>query len=504
MQKRFVSWAAVSSLPQAKKISLEDQLKTNQEHVARWDGMLVEELVVPGESRNIVLFEDAARKMDAYARLRELIDRRAFDVFIYFDRSRLGRQAALIMAVTGLCHEAGIVTYATESPPTALDPPGHHFHNSVVGAIESVMAQEEVSKIQHRHEMGMMQRVRNGEFPNHIPHGWLVHYEAHDGKPVQILEVDEQFKEALLCILDLFLHKSYSVREIGRHLKDKGFPPPKRGEWTRSAVQSILRGIWRYAGYNELNRRSKKRDYIREKSKWPALIPEEDARAVIAEMNRRYGTKRSAYRSHRFSGLVWCQRCQAKMIAHYGHYRLRSSGEKVRSEAYQCLDLEGQAKHPKNTISNRFIEQFLRAAFTQLQDKDFRRSLLTPNQSRVSAIEAQIHKAQMRLTDNDNALQRADDAFVMGSMTPERYQRQVAKLSEQRAKMEAEITRLQDDLLVAIHDNNHEQRLEDLAANGIAMLDTDDLPTANAYFRRHIQVWINNDDEDERIKTVYL
>src|SRR5690606_23048770 len=125
---RFVSWAAVSSLPQTKKVSLEDQLRTNREHIARYGGQLVAELVVPGKSRSIVLFEDACRRIEAYARLRELIDARAFDVLIYLDRSRLGRKASLSMAIVELCHEAGNATYETENPPVALKPNGEISH----------------------------------------------------------------------------------------------------------------------------------------------------------------------------------------------------------------------------------------------------------------------------------------------------------------------------------------------------------------------------------------
>src|SRR5687767_3771949 len=53
MQPRFVSWAAVSSLPQAKKISVDDQLETNKEHVDQWGGLLVEEIAIRGKTRSI-------------------------------------------------------------------------------------------------------------------------------------------------------------------------------------------------------------------------------------------------------------------------------------------------------------------------------------------------------------------------------------------------------------------------------------------------------------------
>ena len=92
----------------------------NRSHAEKHGGQVVAELVVPGESRSIVLFEDAARKMQAYAELKRLVDARAFDVLVYLDRSRLGRKASLSMAVVELCNVAGIICYETENPPATV------------------------------------------------------------------------------------------------------------------------------------------------------------------------------------------------------------------------------------------------------------------------------------------------------------------------------------------------------------------------------------------------
>lgn len=96
--KRVAIWAAVSSLPQAKKISLEDQITTGRDHARQHGAQVVSELVVPGESRNIVLFEDACQRIDAYARLKALIDAKSVDALVYLDPSRLGRTAARCIA----------------------------------------------------------------------------------------------------------------------------------------------------------------------------------------------------------------------------------------------------------------------------------------------------------------------------------------------------------------------------------------------------------------------
>lgn len=505
MQKRFVSWAAVSSLPQAKKISVDDQLKTNLEHIEKWDGILHKELPIRGKSRSIITWERACASIPEYAALRDMIARREFDVLIYLDRSRLGRKANLIDTIIELCHEAGIVTYATESPPASLESKGSDFAHKIVGAVESLIAQEEVTKMQHRHQMGMAHRVRSGNFPAAIPYGWTVRYEIEDDKPVQILEVDEQAKVALQYILELYLRRGYSVREIGNAMVENGYSPPRSGKWSKAAVGTIINAIWRYAGYVELNRRSEKREYIKAKSRWPALITEEDAKAVIAERRRRFDSKRSAQRVHRFSQVIYCGICGNRMAAAQGHFHSRRDPNEVtRMEVYRCVDSEGFARHPKYNISGRYIEEYLRADIESLKDNATRSAILGPNQSNVAPIEQKIARARKRLEDNEVALQRADDAYVAGSMSGERYQRQVDRLDEQRAKIEAEIARHEAELEAAQFDDNHENRLIEVATMGIAMLDSADIAAANVWFRAHLKVWIHNDSPEYRIRPDYI
>lgn len=505
MQKRFVSWTAVSSLPQAKKISLADQAKTNQEHIERWNGILVETLTVPGESRSVSTWEDACRKMDAYARLRDLIERRAFDVLIYLDRSRLGRIASLSMTVAQLCQDAGIILYPTESPPSSLEPQGRNFANKVVGALESVLAQEEVTKIQARHEMGMAARVRNGDFPATIPYGWKVRYEVDEGKPVRIIEVDEDAKQVIEKIIELYLYHGYSLRDIGEHLHANGYPPPRSGKWKQSPVQVLMRSMWRYAGYVELNRRSPKRPYIRAKSKWPALISEEDARAVIAEQQRRAVSKRSANRQVRFSHLVWCKQCGRRMRGRNTHHRLRTDpGRKIWTAMFSCVNNDSRANHPLNHVSLNFITEALRAAIEYVKDEKNRTAILKENPDKTGTARGNVKKAKDRLAKLDESLQRADDAYVIGRMTMERYQRQVDGLQEQRDKVLAELARHEAELEAQLFDSQLAERLDEISTVGLAMLESDDLPTANAWFLNHFRVWVQNDVPEERLVVEYI
>lgn len=505
MPKRFVSWVAVSSLPQTKKISLEDQSKTNQRHIEKWDGVLVRELSVPGESRSIVTWEDACTRIDAYAQLRDLIARREFDVLIYLDRSRLGRKASLSMTIVELCNEAGIITYATESPPASLEPPERNFHNKVVGALESVLAQEEVTKIQHRHEMGMAARVRKGEFPSKIPYGWDVRYEVDGERPTQIIEISEAAKAVIVEIYDLYLNGGASVRTIRENLRQSGTPPPRGDAWTDSAISVILNLAWRYAGYVELNMRSKKRPYIRAKSRWPALIDEATAKAVVAERKRRQGVKRSVDRGvHRFSHVVWCRRCERRMIAHYSIRTSRKDAtNKRRIENFRCT-VAGVPSHPKYQITGWYLDEAVRRAIEWIQVESNRARLLDAQTDLSPHILHQIERAKQRLAKHEDAVQRADDAYVMGAMTAERYQRQVGILEQQRAKLVEGVARLEEELEAEQIDARRGERLLAVAREGVHWLESDDIPAANAWFRRHIRIWIDNDNPEKRIVVDYV
>lgn len=97
---RAVSWASVSSLPQAAedKISIDEQLRLNAEWCAANNAEIVDTLVIPGHSRYesdiIDLLEDYAQQgIWAYHRIRDHWKERDFDLLICYHDSRFGRSA---------------------------------------------------------------------------------------------------------------------------------------------------------------------------------------------------------------------------------------------------------------------------------------------------------------------------------------------------------------------------------------------------------------------------
>jgi DNA invertase Pin-like site-specific DNA recombinase len=157
--KRFVSWAAVSSLPQAQKISLTEQREINLRHIERYGGTLVADLIVD-ESRDIPELSEACERIDAYKTLRELIKSGGCDVVICLTRSRLGRVLSLVETIAELCRRSGIVIYETDAPPANLDLEGDKNVDLLTGAVRSWGAQREVEELRRRNQMGMLGKFK--------------------------------------------------------------------------------------------------------------------------------------------------------------------------------------------------------------------------------------------------------------------------------------------------------------------------------------------------------
>lgn len=483
-QKRVVSWAAVSSLPQAKKISLEDQLKTNREHAARFDGQIVAELVVPGESRSIVLFEDAARKIAAYADLHRLIQAKAFDVLVYLDRSRLGRKAALSMAVVDLCHEAGIVCYETDNPPADLERrPGGD--DEMLGALKSVWAAQEVVKIQARHDSGMVGRVRAGKMPGALNYGYRVRYHQQPGtvQLEEVYEVAEHEAAVVRLVFDLYL-AGRGCPAIADELNRRGIPPPRGDRWADRKPLTIIENAYRYAGYVEWNRKSKRgREYMRYRGSWPALIDDATLARVQAEQAARRYNRRLPDTAHRLSSVAYCVRCGGPMYTCVG----KSGAGKP------YISLRCQRHTPSTGLAESKAYAYIEAAIKALVERQVDiEQLLGETVDRSTEVAAAVQAQENIIAKATADRRRIDTAYTDGLMDADGYRYQVQRLKQRIAAANDEIARLGDVLAEQGQQEQRRARIEEAIAAGLQQLNDPDPTRANIWLRTHIRLWVDN------------
>lgn len=491
---RFVSWAAVSSLPQAEKISLSDQLAANRTHVERWGGVVVEELVVPGESRSIVLFEDAARRMPAYARLKELIDARSFDVLVYLDRSRLGRKASLSMAVVELCAEAGIACYETTAPPSSLDADVQAIDGRLVGAIKSVMAQDEIAKFVRRAHSGKRGRVLGGRHTNVPPYGYKRVYD--EAGHVRVV-VDETQAGAVRLFYELYLEHGYPVERIGHELEARSYVRRRSVRpWPQAALRQFLLNRWVYAGYSGYGHvaRRKRGDgdstpdnpgegVTWAKAEWEPLITEDMARRAEAEMQRRRRAVRAVSSRRRLSMVAVCDMCGATEKSNGDASRVAGG----RAVGYICAN-----RCRGGGIRESVMVDAIRAVILDLRDDANLESLMVETPPNLAERQARLEQDSRTLDGLRAQRKTLTLTFMRGTITQDEYEALMADHAAQIETLERAVGELTHELAQVDTPADRRARLEDMRDYGEGMLDHPDPAIANRWLRQRFRLYVRN------------
>lgn len=316
------------------------------------------------------------------------------------------------------------------------------------------------------------------------------------GRPQYTHEVAEEFatEEAatvarLVDTMDEDMRRQVVAHtQALKRLDERGYPSPRGGQWASGNVVWIVRNVWRYAGYVELNKKSPTGlTYIKAKSKWPAILTDEEATAIQAERHRRWFARGSVHSPHRFSQCVWCEVCNSRMDAAYVSTTVK--GKRYTYEVYRCSN-----KHPGRSVMAWKVDDAVRASIEYLATLPDLAAYMPETADRSDALRAQLATLQERMAGFQEQLERADDAYTMGTMNANRYQRQVERIEKQMAQLTAQITDAEAMLRKEQVAGRRVDRLEEVVSSGLAMLTAEEIPTANAYFRRLLRVWVRDNN----------
>lgn len=536
----FVGWAAVSSGKQADedKISLTRQIALNVTEARRW-GRMALQLVIPGFTRDITFFEEAAtrvtgwrfdstgldeldgpeleaaidarladlrgtKKIYPYAELKELADKKAFNCFSFYNLGRVGRDAALSLTVMRLCQRSGIFTYSTKSPPASLDVTDRRtYQANLIDAIQAVGYENEVRQIQDNHRDGMIRRIKNGRMPGQVNFGYI-EIRDHKGK-VTGYDIDEPAARTIQTIVEWYLDHGMGCPQVADALnraghdtpdtrkaildgKDIPDPPP---QWSNSQVYFLLKRIMRYAGLNEINQYSKTgRPHITAPGMWPPIITEQRARAVTAERTGRYGTTRSVSNTYRFTRLVYCGVCGNRLSARNGYIKrtLKRTGE---TKKYYTLEWHCRAGGHA-LCTDKQIMRAVREAFDAIATMIEREGITadTPAVSPINVAQEEIDKLESTISRlKASALQVDLDHYVSAKIDASRHSAILGAIQQQILAAQRDITVLRDRLHALQFDASHDDRVDDVRKLGMAYLEDPDLAKANAWLRNRIRVY---------------
>jgi DNA invertase Pin-like site-specific DNA recombinase len=429
---RVIVWCAVSSKRQAAedKISLPAQEQEGREFAEAVGGVTVDVLLVPGHTRDIVLFEDAAREMEAYQQLREHCEVRDFDVLWARDPDRLGRDPALAQTVASLVERADAEVYVASAPhPIGQGGSGHRY----VYAMQAVSAGENQRQRKRYHKMGMRRRVEGGLVPCRWPYGYRPVRDPVSGRVVGA-ELTEDAGAVRMATERFIRGDPYAV--IARMLDESVYSPPETDHWNSQTIYQWMQSDT-YAGLPSWGefRASKP------SAAFPAIWDETTYQAVLREReNRRGQTNRRYDGGSPFLDVAFCARCGGRMtraISNAGTMRLRcATHSSVRRTGVGC--------HP-NYIQMDVVRAEVSAYLAGLDDPQKVAAELAegPDQDRIEARLAEIEK---QAAASEPKRKRLALAFASGAMDMEMYRETDDQILVDLSRLEDEAEELRLEL----------------------------------------------------------
>lgn len=481
MQPRIVFWQAVSSEEQATdKESLDYQRERNHEHAARWNGIIVDELVVD-ESRNIVLWEDARDSIEAYAKLDSLIKRRAFDILMCMDATRLGRTRAIITTLVTLCERANIRVYETSSPPSSIDGPVATADMQLLMLFKSHQSEQEIKKFTERSLFGRQARAKKGKHAGNPPYGYIrVYNELGESYAI----VDEEKAAAVRLFYDLFLNHGRSLTAICQELNTLGFlSPQSKRPWVPGTLRQMLKNRWAYAGYTTwgtLSKHTLPEGVFRAKAEWVALITEDMARAAEEQLKLRVQAPRSVSSPYRFSMVARCGYCGGNIIV-----KNRAGRSGCITNRYACTNAcRGSRTGEPEMMAD------IRRLIENLADSDFLESLIEETPDHYLAMVARRDLVTKTMDEVRSERKQLTIAFTRKSISIDEYEEIMGELQERYDDLAHSAAELEQAIATTPTAENRRLRLEEARDYGLAMLEHPDKRTANTWLRQHIILYI--------------
>jgi site-specific DNA recombinase len=441
-----ISWAAVSSKPQADRESLHDQHRLNHALAEALDWEIVADITVSGESRSYYRIEEAKANVTAYQELADYADAGHIDWLIVKDRSRLARTRRLNRQLSDYLQDHNIRVYSRTMPPSSTE---ERTEADVWGeAIESGYSEAEVLRLKQRREMGMQARIRAGKMPATPPWGFK---RVADGRgDISYVFADPRAEEAVRHAITRY-QQGVSMLRIVHEAREKGIKTCSGNDWTIPTVRQIIF----QPAYYSLAAWGRRRTFHRNGRKVTRRLPPEqwliaeadfagpftpaDWSATLEEAQRR-AEEHPRRRGTRYplSGIFWCAHCDRPMHG--------TSNQTQRY--YRCTPPGATANRepgPRHYVS-------LKKAHRQLGE-ELRRLMLQPDWLAALSEEQppghDQHERSLLLEQVDELERRRKrwmDAYEDGAIELSDFSDRIGKLLSEEALLARRLERLDDAL----------------------------------------------------------
>ena len=359
-------------------------------------------------------FKVATDKRDVIIEIRQMAERKLFDVLLVFMFDRLGRREDETPFLVQWFIDHGIEVWSTREGQQRLE----NRVDKLLNFIRFWQAGGESEKTSLRVKAAHTQMTADGIWRGGAcPYGYKLVHNGRVGKknrPLYDLAIDEITGPIVIELFDLVVNKGYGTLRAANYMNWKH--PSTDKIWTAQTVRNMIRNPI-YTGRMHMN------DTLSEPNEKLRLVSDEDLEfgtyAIAERIPRKYITEREAedynlpenttkasiYGATLLSGLLYCGHCGKKLVGGYNTRQLATHA--YHRPLYRCYNGAVKAKNCDGpcTYSARKVEKavldivhgyFTRMGSTvdEVWKEQARKQLRAGSRSRKSAAEANLARLQ--------------------------------------------------------------------------------------------------------------
>jgi DNA invertase Pin-like site-specific DNA recombinase len=303
----------------------------------------------------------------------------------------------------------------------------------------------EGTPISERVRSAMRRKAVRGEVLGRPPYGYRV-------GPRRRLELVPEEAVVVRYIFRLYLTENLGIRKIAGRLNEENIPTRRGGRWSMVTVRDILRNRAYLGHYSRFG--------TTVTGSHPALVSPDDFRRVQDRLQSRHPTTRArSVTPFLLSGLVYCARCNNKMIGVSRRQSWLTRAGESRSATYryyQCESRTNQNSCGYNTRRAAELESRVRQELASDAHPGPRVRMAGNVDSYALELLSQVDRIEARIKRNRRQVEELVADTARGHISIERLKAIGTELADTHRQLQAELAAAND--RIHAHETEAERR----------------------------------------------
>jgi DNA invertase Pin-like site-specific DNA recombinase len=324
-------------------------------------------------------------------------------------------------------------------------------HEAFRELIDTWADRGEGTPVSEKVRSAMRRKAVRGEVLGRPPYGYRV-------GPRRRLELVPEEAVVVRYIFRLYLQEEMGIRKIAGKLNEEEVATRRGGRWSMVTVRDILRNRAYLGHYSRFG--------TTVTGSHPSLVSADDFRRVQDRLQTHHGAIRTrTVQPFLLSGLVFCAKCQNKLIGVSRRQRwVTKAGEKKESayRYYQCESRTNQSACSYNTQRAPDLEARVREAL-KVDDRQVTRFRRPGNvDGYFLDLVGQVDRVEGRMKRNRRSVEELVADAAHGHITIERMKTLGSEMAREHQELEGELAAAKERLQLQRTEAERHRHLQDL------------------------------------------